>query len=599
MEVVSLVVGQGSNSSVKKGVKAELQSMDVNCLVELIPKIPKEVQIQFNNEYGRLIDLLLISVDTEALKVMGAMVQYWSHSLRVFEFPNIDASPTVEEYEVLLDVQVPARTKVYLFTGLQNVTEDLIEKLIRVRPCPSSIIKQGQAYGLRWKFLKKHVIQMAEEGKWDLFKPAFALATYGMVLFPFVHDMVDQAAIDVFAKFRLFGANPVPAVLAETLLSLQRCHEKGHFKIRCCVQLLYVWMITKFKHHQYPDWSRHPLKRFRAIAVKPLPLTDWKKLFSEVNPRNFGTKTRLYERHPNIMYSCGEYPNMILMGPRGCISFTPALVLGQLKWGMMPVNLEHMLEILIWYKDDETTKDKLDSVRNALKKIRLLGPTELGEHQAFYTDEYKLWHAERRKGQVVPSIDLPKEPSGPSEAELLKGQLKVIEAKLEESRWKSEMDELKFEKLHENIATLKQEGVSLKRDYAQMCSQSDKYRLINSVKEKDVQLADLKDQMKARGRVLNTGIADKKGLEAKCEKLEALLQESHQNESQAWAQVKEYQLALDKAMHREDRLSILLSEAEKVHHDALVAANQKEEHLSREIWNLHKAYDEMIAKHEE
>ncbi|KAF1882791.1 hypothetical protein Lal_00002972 [Lupinus albus] len=484
MEAVSLVVGQGSNSSVKKGVKVELQSMDVSCLVELIPKIPKEVQIQFNNEYGRLIDLLLISVDTEALKVMGAMVQYWSPSLRVFEFPNIDASPTIEEYEVLLDVQIPARTKVYLFTGLQNVTKDLIEKLIRVRPCPSSIIKQGQAYGLRWKFLKKHVIQMAEEGKWDLFKLAFALATYGMVLFPFVHDMVDQAAIDVFAKFRLFGANPVPAVLAETLLSLQRCHGKGHFKIRCCVQLLYVWMITRFKHHQYSDWSRHTLKRFRIVAVKPLQLIDWKN--------------------------------------------------------------------------------------------------------------YSL-----RKGQVVPSIDLPEGPSGPSEADLLKGQLKVMEAKLEEARWKSEMDELKFEKLHENIATLKQEGVSLKRDYAQMCSQSDKYRLIRSVKEKDVQLADLKDQMKARGRVLNTAIADKKGLEAKCEKLEALLQESRQNESQAWAQVKEYQLALDKAMHREDRLSILLSEAEKVHHDSLVAANQKEEHLSMEIWNLHKAYDEMIAKHEE
>ncbi|KAF1895771.1 hypothetical protein Lal_00037887 [Lupinus albus] len=238
-------------------------------------------------------DLLLISVDAEALKVMGAMVQYWSPTLKVFEFPNIDASPTFEEYEVLLDIQVSTRAKVYLFTGVQNVTEDLIEKLIGVRPCPSSIIKQGQAYGLRWKFLKKHVTQMAEEG--DLFKPAFALTTYGMVLFPFVYDMVDQAAIDVFAKFRLFGANPVPTVLAETLLSLQWCHEKGHFKIRCCIQLLYVWMITRFKHHQYPDWSRHPLKRFRAIGVKPLPLTDWKKLFSEVTPRNFGTKTRLYE----------------------------------------------------------------------------------------------------------------------------------------------------------------------------------------------------------------------------------------------------------------------------------------------------------------
>ncbi|KAF1891805.1 hypothetical protein Lal_00031614 [Lupinus albus] len=268
---------------------------------KLIPKIPQKVQSQFNNEYGRLMDMLLISVDTEALKVMSVMVQYWSPTLKVFEFPNIDAAPTIEEYEVLLDIQVPVRAKVYLFTGVQNVTEDLIEKLIEVRPCPSSIIKQGQAYGLRCKFLKKHIIQMAEEGKWDLFKPAFALATYGMVLFLFVHDMVDQAVIDLFSKFRLFDANPVPAILAETLFSLQRCPKKDS-----SITNTQIGLDTPI------EFQGHCSKTNAA-------------------DRNFGTKTCLYERHPDIMYSCGEYPNMILMGPRGCISFTPALVLGQLK----------------------------------------------------------------------------------------------------------------------------------------------------------------------------------------------------------------------------------------------------------------------------
>ncbi|KAF1892732.1 hypothetical protein Lal_00042623 [Lupinus albus] len=323
MEIDSQVVG--SVGVPKKGARVELQVVDVSFLAELVPKIPQEVK------YGRFSDFLIITVDAETLKAIKSMIHYWNTTLHVFEFPNMDASPTIEEYEVLLDIGLSSILKLYQYTENQGVIEDSIEKLIGVRPRPNHIIKQGVVYGLKTIFIMKH-----------------------MGLFPFACDMVDQAAIDIFAKFKRFRVNPVLAVLAKTLISFQRCHENGCYRVRCCIQLLYVWMITRFIHHQYPDWSRYPLRRFHSIG-----LSDWEKLFREVTPKIVGTKCRLYDQHLEIMYSCGDYANLMLMGPRGCITFTPAFVLGQLKWGKMPVSPKLLQGSMIWYKDGEASKEAL------------------------------------------------------------------------------------------------------------------------------------------------------------------------------------------------------------------------------------------------
>ncbi|KAF1899488.1 hypothetical protein Lal_00019616 [Lupinus albus] len=271
---------------------------------------------------------------------------------------------------------------------------------------------------------------MMEQGNWELFKPAFALAIYDMVLFPFVCDMVDQAAIDTFAKF----------------------------------------------------------KRFRSIGIKPLQLSDWEKFFREVTPKNFGTKCRLYDEHLKIMYYCRDYASMMLMGPRGCITFTPALVLGQLKWGMVPVPPELLQGSMIWYKDGEANKESLISKRNALRKIRLYGKEELGEHQAYYTDEYKKWRSDRMKLATLPPPTRPLEPPGPSENELLLAKAQ------------------------------QKEEINLKRDYISMCSTSEKChlirvgkerdekiaKLIRANEEKDEQISDLSHQLKARDDWLRT-----------------------------------------------------------------------------------------------
>ncbi|KAF1872296.1 hypothetical protein Lal_00003764 [Lupinus albus] len=449
----------------RKCSKAEMHSNDISFLIDCVPRIPVEVQEQFAKAYGRLIDLLLIPVDNVSLKAIATMMQYWNTEWRIFEFPNVDAALTIEEYEVLLEIPMPDR-------------------------------------------LKKLIAKMEEQHDWEMFKPAFALAIYGMVLFPFLNDMIDQSAFDVFYKFIRFEANPTPAILAESFLSFQKCHLRGGYKIRCCVQLLYIWMMTRFKHHYYSLGTRYPLRKFKRVSTKEVNLSR-----SSEDPRTdtiifkdlkFGM---LHDRHENIMYSCGSHPYMVLMGPRGCIAYMPALVLGQLKWGMNRIRDEQLQGLFFWYKDEDIPEGAIESVRKALQKISLFGENELGERKTFYTEEYKSWRNERIGKTCVPTPTLLKDSESPSPNEIMwRDKCKLLEARLEEARDQNERYGFTIEKLEKSNRGLQEEVASIKKDYASMCSKSEKFKLIRENNE-------LKERLKARNRVVMSSVQERKELE--------------------------------------------------------------------------------------
>ncbi|KAF1872295.1 hypothetical protein Lal_00023506 [Lupinus albus] len=517
----------------RKCSKAEMHSNDISFLIDCVPRIPVEVQEQFAKAYGRLIDLLLIPVDNVSLKAIATMMQYWNTEWRIFEFPNVDAALTIEEYEVLLEIPMPDRLKVYMSTKPMEVNEDIVQKI-----------------------LKKLIAKMEEQHDWEMFKPAFALAIYGMVLFPFLNDMIDQSAFDVFYKFIRFEANPTPAILAESFLSFQKCHLRGGYKIRCCVQLLYIWMMIRFKHHYYSLGTRYPLRKFKRVSTKEVQLGEWVKLFKELHleilePSVVSRDSRSDENltvstgflslkrgilaharishcqpAPNAISRPGEtslaqarilqyspgfhppsHPYMVLMGPRGCIAYMPALVLGQLKWGMNRIRDEQLQGLFFWYKDEDIPEGAIESVRKALQKISLFGENELGERKTFYTEEYKSWRNERIGKTCVPTPTLLKDSESPSPNEIMwRDKCKLLEARLEEARDQNERYGFTIEKLEKSNRGLQEEVASIKKDYASMCSKSEKFKLIRENNE-------LKERLKARNRVVMSSVQERKELE--------------------------------------------------------------------------------------
>ena len=67
----------------------------------------------------------------------------------------------------------------------------------------------------------------------------FALAIYGLVIFPKVPEYVEVAVIDVIEQIKS-QANPMPTIVAEILRTLNFCRRSGNGDLVCCIQMLYV-----------------------------------------------------------------------------------------------------------------------------------------------------------------------------------------------------------------------------------------------------------------------------------------------------------------------------------------------------------------------
>ncbi|CAL0306589.1 unnamed protein product [Lupinus luteus] len=300
-----------------------------------------------------------------------------------------------------------------------------------------------------------------------------------------------------------------------------------------------------------------------------MPIAKWKELFNDVTPRNFAEKCCLYDRHQQVMYSCGEFPNMMLMGPRGCIAFTPALILGQLKWGVTPVPDQQLGGLYLWYKDEGPSTQEVMAVRKALRDIHLRGQQELGEHQTFYSEEYKSWRAERVKGISAPSFSIPPAKGGltPTEA-ILGAKVRMLEYRLQEARDRGEMKDVALEKSDKVASSLKEEIKSLKRDYAEMSARTNQLTMIRQNRAMEDEILSLRRRLDARGEAWRTV--------SEAERVAV------QDLGQARATIRDYQRALDQAHQREAGYKQALEESQA-----------REAHLNDQLKGLIESHDNM------
>ncbi|MBA0747912.1 hypothetical protein Gogos_004778 [Gossypium gossypioides] len=73
----------------------------------------------------------------------------------------------------------------------------------------------------------------------------FTFAVYGLIVFPKALGYVSVELANFLFQVEK-GVNPVPAVLAETIISLNFIRRKGDERFLGCTQLLFVWMKNHF-----------------------------------------------------------------------------------------------------------------------------------------------------------------------------------------------------------------------------------------------------------------------------------------------------------------------------------------------------------------
>ncbi|KAJ1379991.1 hypothetical protein SESBI_46410 [Sesbania bispinosa] len=127
----------------KKSIRITTTDSNLERLVEITKSMSKEMRRDFDKMYGRILDLLDISVKTP---VISALAQFWSSDLQCFELPNLDLVPTIEEYTRMTRLPIDDDVGVYSYRG-RYVDERKIAKLIGLHPDQLKLEKRGQYRG--------------------------------------------------------------------------------------------------------------------------------------------------------------------------------------------------------------------------------------------------------------------------------------------------------------------------------------------------------------------------------------------------------------------------------------------------------------------
>ena len=105
---------------------------------------------------------------------------------------------------------------------------------------------QDQAKGknkyVQCDFLKQYIIENNDD---DRVVDMFALVVYGTIIFPQSPEYVDAAIVDLIEQMD-YPVNLVPAIVAETIRSLNYCTRENEWSFIGCAQLLYIWVRNHF-----------------------------------------------------------------------------------------------------------------------------------------------------------------------------------------------------------------------------------------------------------------------------------------------------------------------------------------------------------------
>ncbi|KAH1265089.1 hypothetical protein GmHk_01G000851 [Glycine max] len=311
----------GTNQNGKRFYQVKIKSLDVTSLKELGRLMGPLQSKAFRKVYGKILDLTTAEL------------------LRCFTFGDFQIVPTFEEFEEILGCPLGGR-KPYLFSGflpslskIAAVVGDSARELDRMKQTRNGVV------GLPWKYLEGKARDMANQEKWVPFADILALLIFGVVLFPNVDGLVDLATIDAFIAYHPSKESPVVAILADLFDTFDRRCEKNNARIVCCLPVLCVWLVS----HLFQQDIRHPcpLQSYRSCVKKRR--VDWDQYLAGIGGSTINWFPRWKEGKEGVLFSCEDYPNVPLIGTRGCINYNLALAIRQLGYPMRGAPTEESL----------------------------------------------------------------------------------------------------------------------------------------------------------------------------------------------------------------------------------------------------------------
>ncbi|XP_052478417.1 uncharacterized protein LOC128033958 [Gossypium raimondii] len=280
----------------------------------------KEIWDQWNNEVDK--------------RLSRALAQFWNSTYSCFTFGKVDLVPTIEEYVALLRCSRIQVDRIYskavngptFLKKLMNITR-MSEQWVTAR-----IKQKGDSRCIPWKNLKDLILAHPDmRKKVDV----FALSIYGLIVFPRILGHVDEAVTDLFDWLDK-RVTPVPVILAKTFRPLNACRRVGEGRFIGCAQLLLVWFHSHFwkvGKVSYRVFSEiySPLKEVVATTRRDdISEEKWMAIFQNLQEEDIEWRAP-WLLPDDILYRCGDFDWVPLLGIWGAVGYAPLLVLRQYK----------------------------------------------------------------------------------------------------------------------------------------------------------------------------------------------------------------------------------------------------------------------------
>ncbi|KAL1082790.1 hypothetical protein V6Z11_D09G156200 [Gossypium hirsutum] len=291
--------------SLTKGYVSELWDFTRISVIQNDLREMKEVWDQWDVEakqlfycnYGDLLYLLSVKVDKYLFR---ALAQFWNPAYSCFTFGKVDLTPTVEEYTTLLRCPKIQVDKAYsraacvppLLKKLMNIT-GMSEQWVAAR-----IQQKGDSKCVPWKSLRDLVLVHP-----DLKKrvDVFALGIYGLVVFPKALGHIDEAG-------RFIGC-------AQLLLAWFHSH---------------FWKVEKVSYRVFSD-SYSPLGELVATPRRDdISEEKWIEILQNLQDEDIEWRAP-WLIPDEILYRCGDFDWVPLLGIWGAIGYAPLLVSRQYR----------------------------------------------------------------------------------------------------------------------------------------------------------------------------------------------------------------------------------------------------------------------------
>ncbi|XP_050890816.1 uncharacterized protein LOC127096265 [Lathyrus oleraceus] len=240
---------------------------------------------------GRHISYKFPEVDLDSLLKMlekspSGNLEFYDPLLRCFTFPDYQLAPTLEDYSCILGIPIKLQVPFHVSMEVPDSKHITATLYLGKSVVDANLKTKGGLSRFHLSFLLETLGALTKEEKCKVFNIVLACSIYGIVLFPNVVDFVDMNFIRIFMT-----GNPVPTLLGD-------------------VHLLYKGAFVDTKETLMRS------KRLMGLTSKDVV---W-----------YNLRLDRMEKSEVIM-SCGEFPNMPLMGIKGGINYN--LVLSQRQLG--------------------------------------------------------------------------------------------------------------------------------------------------------------------------------------------------------------------------------------------------------------------------